>query len=560
MSISTNNKVEVNKDQTNFLHLCKDLFKFIKRKIIKNYICQDFPDSPIPIPNPWSYIHPEEQLTQEDKALNIFKDSTFLPLVQKCYEALENVITRLDENRKKVEIIKINADMDEKKVKLLNDLNSHLNQYFNNGENNSGIANSGKSDKLTEKLNLAKTFNIINDLKNMNSINSFNEIDSKVNNNNDIMTSKNDNITDNNELTGDYSDETKSNDKCTFLGQKRELNFDSILEADKFNIKKSKFENISFQEKLPKESSSKNSTIIINPFKKVQKEQDTLQSESELEKILKQEFSSIYNSQKESLSEQNKDYIQEIKNILRNISSIKFPQNKNKFDNPILVGSHKIFDIKYLLNSIPAIDILFRCREIKNMDEIDLISQETMANKLKLGYIEICKAYDKSSEIIKVINKCKIKTKDNVFFIYINLFFVDVQNSNYMKKERCFSNYLTKNKLYENSDVILICLFFRRWRRKFKLYFIKPEFLDIIVNLYYTHTEKKNIALIIENIFFDLSNNKINYFEMKGNNVFCSFINEWYTISENKNAINNAISVTNELLLKNNYLTLIKTD
>ena len=30
------------------------------------------------------------------------------------------------------------------------------------------------------------------------------------------------------------------------------------------------------------------------------------------------------------------------------------------------------------------------------MDEIDLISQETMANKLKLGYIEICKAYDKS--------------------------------------------------------------------------------------------------------------------------------------------------------------------
>ena len=559
MSISINNKVEVNKDQTNFLHLCKDLFKFIKKKIIKNYICPDFPDSKIPIPNPWSYIHPEEQLTQEEKALNIFKDSTFLPFVQKCYEALENVITRLDENRKKVEIIKINADMDEKKVKLLNDLNSHLNQYFNNGNNNSGYSNSGKADKLTEKLNLAKTFNIINDLKNMNSINSFNEIDSKEINNKDNLISKNDNIIDNNELTGDYSDETKSNDKVTFLGQKRELNFDSILEVDKFNVKKSKFENILFQEKIQKESPSKNSTIVVNPFKKVQKE-DSSHSESEFEKILKQEFSSIYNSDKESLSEQNKDYIQEIKNILKNISSIKFPQKRNKFDNPVLVGSHKIFDIKYLLNSIPAIDILFKCREIKNMEEIDLISQETMANKLKLGYIEICKAYDKSSEIIKVINKCKIKTKDNVFFIYINLFFVDVQNSNYVKKEKCFSNYLSKNKLYENSDVILICLFFRRWRRKFKLYFIKPEFLDIIVNLYYTHTEKKNIALIIENIFFDLSNNKINYFEMKGNNVFLSFINEWYAVSENKKAINNAISLTNELLLKNNYLILIKTD
>ena len=165
MSVSTNNKVEVNKDQTNFLHLCKDLFKFIKRKIIKNYICQDFPDSPIPIPNPWSYIHPEEQLTQEDKALNIFKDSTFLPLVQKCYEALENVITRLDENRKKVEIIKINADMDEKKVKLLNDLNSHLNQYFNNGENNRTlriVATEGQTVEINNSGNLVQRIAVEN--------------------------------------------------------------------------------------------------------------------------------------------------------------------------------------------------------------------------------------------------------------------------------------------------------------------------------------------------------------------------------------------------------------
>ena len=37
MSLVGNDKLEVNKDQTNFLHLCKDLFKFIKKKIVKNY-------------------------------------------------------------------------------------------------------------------------------------------------------------------------------------------------------------------------------------------------------------------------------------------------------------------------------------------------------------------------------------------------------------------------------------------------------------------------------------------------------------------------------------------
>ena len=129
MSLVGTDKLEVNKDQTNFLHLCKDLFKFIKKKIVKNYVCDDFQNS-LQILETWSYNHPEEQLTQKDKALNIFKDSTFLPLVQKCYEALENVIIRMDENRKNVEAMKKEVDDDMKKMKLLTELKSQLNKYF----------------------------------------------------------------------------------------------------------------------------------------------------------------------------------------------------------------------------------------------------------------------------------------------------------------------------------------------------------------------------------------------------------------------------------------------
>lgn len=567
MSLVGTDKLEVNKDQTNFLHLCKDLFKFIKKKIVKNYVCDDFQNS-LQISETWSYNHPEEQLTPKDKALNIFKDSTFLPLVQKCYEALENVIIRMDENRKNVEAMKKEVDDDMKKMKLLTELKSQLNKYFKNGVNNSNNSNNcEKTNKILEQLSLAKSFNILNDLQNMNAVNLINNCNTKENNNNkDSNMPKCDNIininniVDNNELTAEYSDETKSNEKPTFIGHKRDLSFDSILSADKISVKKTNFENISFPPKN-QNCSIISSNIIISKNKETQDKPQLSQAQIEFEKILKSEFSSIYTySEKNSLSEKNKDYITEIKNILNRINTIKFPQAKNKFENPVLVGSHKIFDIKYLLNSIPAIDILFKCREIKDMEEIESISQETMTDKLKLSYIEICKAYDKSSEMIKVTNKCKIEIKNNIFFIYINLFFVDVQNSNYMKKEKCFLNYVSKNKIYENNDIILTCLFFRRWRRTFKLYFIKPEFIDIIVNLYYKHMEKKSIAYIIENIFFDISNNKINYYEMKGDYHFCLFMSEWYNIIENKKAINNAMSVTNEYLLKNDFLSLVKSD
>jgi hypothetical protein len=47
---------------------------------------------------------------------------------------------------------------------------------------------------------------------------------------------------------------------------------------------------------------------------------------------------------------------------------------------------------------------------------------------------------------------------------------------------------------------------------------------------------------------------------MKGDTHFCLFMNEWYFVTENKKAINNAMSVTNEYLLKNDFLSLVKSD
>ena len=286
-------------------------------------------------------------------------------------------------------------------------------------------------------------------------------------------------------------------------------------------------------------------------------------AEIEFEKLLKCEFSSIYTNNNNI--ESNNEIIQEIKNILQKISLMKFPENQNKFENPTIFGTYKNIDTIYLLDSLPAIDILYKCKDVKSIDEINFISQETMTKKISLSYIEICKGYDKESEIVKVTNKCKIKIKDNFFFIYINLFFINVNLSSYNKKEQCINRYLFSNEIYNNKDKILICLFFRRWRRKYKLFFILPEFLDIIINFYYN--ESDSIPLIIENIFYDLFNGEINFYaknmiidDEKNINEIVGFIGEWYNIPEHKTALNNAIDSTNECLLKNDFLSVVKSD
>ena len=116
----------------------------------------------------------------------------------------------------------------------------------------------------------------------------------------------------------------------------------------------------------------------------------------------------------------------------------------------------------------------------------------------------------------------------------------------------------------ENKGKIIICLFFRRWRRKFKLYFIMPELIDIIIYFYFN--ENESLALIIEKIFYDLFNGQINFDSTKNNNIYKEeenikeineFISEWLCNEEYKNALNNAIISTQELIMKMIFILLL---
>ena len=649
-------KKERNKDITNFHHLCKDLFKYIKRKILKKYVEPETTSTNKNLDNyseeteNWKYYNTEEKLTEEDKIYDIYKDNSFLVQVQKLYECIEKVIASLDENKKNFEFLKKNIEVGEKNIKLLSELNSQLNQYFNSSNTEISNLNCINKQNVIGHLSLVKSFNILNDLKIINSIKDVdtgnNLIDSNdlidtgiENDNNSDKPNKNKNKknkgipknADSNTFLNKKIKREKKNEKYIELNEqkcplntyipniplndindnnkegnkgKEEITDESVQNKkeennteqhtvnsliNKINISENKLKlplgentnNISnikenyinlgnsdleqgsdtFQNNnnLNNNNNSNNNNSNINMAKNKKYKDNT---EIEFEKLLKNEFSSIYAN---NIIESNNDIIQEIKNILNKISQMQFPEKQNKFENPTIFGTYKNIDTKYLLDSLPAIDILYKCKDVKNIDEINDISQETMTKKLCLSYIEICKGYDKESEIVKVTNKCKIKVKDNYFFIYINLLFINVNLSTYTKKEQSINRYMFSNEIYNNKDKVLICLFFRRWRRKYKLFFILPEFLDIIINFYYN--ENDSIPLIIENIFYDLFNGEINFYgkniiidDEKNINEIMGFIGEWYNIPEHKTALNNAIASTNECLLKCDFLSVVKSD
>ena len=671
-----------NKDIINFHRLCRDLYKYIQRKVIKRYVNPEMTYAEINKHNSlnnivdekeWKYYNSDD-ISEEEKILDIFKDNVFLSQIQKCYESLEIVITSLNENQKNIEFLQKNIEVGEHKIQLLSQLNSQLNQFFNSkNENQAQLKsqnqpknNSSSNNKtnVLERLNLVKSLNILNDLQIFNSINDQNNQDKISNKNNTNSTNttitNNNNIILDNKIINNNIGEHKNKGNVDLVQEPLE---DSHYSSDYINIKKNDWKLLNKKNKrdkmddneyekisnnLAEYSKTKNSFIknnqnfSNNKFNKIKKSYNDLNSgvnkngqnfqkfnkniseedinnniqhkisespspskksdistdkddneskqinqiqikdekekieechnsenkptgdnilEIQFEKVLKQEFSSIYSPNKKL--ESNKEIIREIKIVLKKISNLKF-NRANKFDDPYLIGSFSHFELNNLLDNIPAIDILFKCKDIKSFDELKSIALETMQKKLCLNYIEIAKDYDKQNEIVKMVNKCKIKNKfdnnNNNIFIFVNLFFVGINLSSYNKKENSINRFLFSNNVFDDKGKILICLFFRRWRRKFKLFFIMPEFLDIIINFYFN--EKDSLSLTIENIFYDLFNGEMNFNSKKKNKIckdednmkdITEFINEWFKNKDYKNMLNNAIISTQESILKNDF-------
>ena len=127
-----------NKDITSFHRICKDLYKFIQKRIIRKYVNPNMKYEPvnslgdiISRNKEWKYYNTQEKISEEEKILDIFKDNVFLSELKSYYESLEKIINILDENEHNVELLQKDIEVGEKKIEMLSKLNMQLNQLFN---------------------------------------------------------------------------------------------------------------------------------------------------------------------------------------------------------------------------------------------------------------------------------------------------------------------------------------------------------------------------------------------------------------------------------------------
>jgi len=176
--------------QDTFFHLCYDLLRFIDRKIVKKYISPNCAQLPKEKRNPeqgdnqneqWTYFFKDEDITEEEKIKDVFKDDKFLGYLKNLTNCLIIVVDYLDQNQKKIKRFEQDIKNAEEKLSALNDLKALLNKYFGNSETYTAnidqkINNNILEDqKLVDILSKIKNFNMDqilddNDKKNVQSM------------------------------------------------------------------------------------------------------------------------------------------------------------------------------------------------------------------------------------------------------------------------------------------------------------------------------------------------------------------------------------------------------
>ena len=153
--------------QETFYNICKDLTRYIDKKIVKKYVSPN----PAQIPkdkkinenihkdNKWRYFFEDEDTTEEERIKDIFKDNNFLFRLQKLNNELNAVITNMDENKIRKEKLSEKLDKENEKMKLTNAMNNQLINYFMEKNMNLNLINQNDITKAIEDL---KRYSLIN--------------------------------------------------------------------------------------------------------------------------------------------------------------------------------------------------------------------------------------------------------------------------------------------------------------------------------------------------------------------------------------------------------------
>ena len=221
----------------------------------------------------------------------------------------------------------------------------------------------------------------------------------------------------------------------------------------------------------------------------------------------------------------------------------------NKLRGPYLIGSYRKILKLPLFNYITPIDILFTYKNTKlDKKMLDYAINIIFSNNIDLNIIERYESYEDDNKISKIDIKCNSKKNPNII-IYFCILFVDV---GFNDNEKIVGNiiFIKQEMNFESEEeelrYINIILYFRIWRKKYKLNFIHPEILDVYVKKYFD--KNKDIGSIVLNVFYDLYNEIIDFNSIrnKGNlpnnkEDLESIIKNWFKNEKYKKMIKDAV-------------------
>ena len=339
-------------------NLCKDLLRFIDRKVIKKYISPNIAQIPKELRTSelksesdkkgWTYFYKDKEITEEEKLKDVFKDDKFLGYLENLTNSLIIVIDFLEQNQRTIKKLEEDAKNKEEKLNSLNELKNLLNNYFDknnerifNTENNKNILydqnlinimskiqsfNSIKDDIVTKisenDININKANNSNNNINNISNISIPNDIINKSNisYNNDNSTKK--------EKINDIILNSQNKEKITYKKSENEKNNNQCFST---NIPKDiKIKNINVPMKNETHSKERNEidslidNLQVSNFKDVK-----LNDKKFIEKKIQREKDTKSNEKdKLSISSKNKNLTSEKKREKITKKEIIKPQKK----------------------------------------------------------------------------------------------------------------------------------------------------------------------------------------------------------------------------------------
>ena len=457
-NINNINESKNSKSQQDTLYqLCQALLRFINRKIVKKYIFPNEAQLPkekrgleLRANNIWKY-YLNNDVTEEEKIKDVFKDDKFLLSLQKMTNSLNEVTGLIESNQKKMKMMEEKSKNKEEKINALSEINDLLSSFFKNKEKGENSNNSNKNediiiDNILEKMkgfySLQKYHEDSNENKNNENGNKIDESHSMINNSE--LTEKNNTNNELDLLINNFGlDELKEHDKDNnneikddniFLNKKteREDNKSKTNKTKNKNKKKknkikseNKENNINNKDEQESPSQKEKEKINLPILKpKEEKKEDDIDEEI-IKQILENELEENSNANDKSQEKKqiinldllSKDarkelfdielrkkftgnkrpkkennIIKEIRNILNALEDKKIQEMKNyneRISGPYLCGSFKVFRNLCAINYSREIDLVFKYKDmLLNQDIINYSVKEVLENYLKLNIVK----------------------------------------------------------------------------------------------------------------------------------------------------------------------------